>query len=211
MREQLIQYVNLLFAGSPDNDMKQEILQNTLDRYDDLLGQGKSPEAAYRLAISGIGDMSEVLNPAESSPAPAVSAAASAEGIKKAERKKRMQAVAIGMYICCVVPVIALGGIGDGTLGVCLMFLMIAAATVLLVMSSDQKEESRRKAEGTARNDLKKPIRDVLNTVSLVLFFILSFVTGAWYITWLIFPIMAAVKGIIRAALDLKEARKYEN
>ena len=42
MREQLIQYVNLLFAGAPDSDdMKQEILQNTLDRYDDLIAEGK--------------------------------------------------------------------------------------------------------------------------------------------------------------------------
>ena len=58
MRDQLIQYVRLLFAGTPDSyDMQQEILQNTLDRYDDLIAQGKAPEAAYRLAISGIGDM----------------------------------------------------------------------------------------------------------------------------------------------------------
>ena len=42
MREQLIQYVNLLFAGNGDvEDIKQEILQNTLDRYDDLIAQGK--------------------------------------------------------------------------------------------------------------------------------------------------------------------------
>ena len=47
MRDQLIQYVTLLFAGAQDcADTKQEILQNTLDRYDDLVAQGKSPEAA---------------------------------------------------------------------------------------------------------------------------------------------------------------------
>ena len=70
MREQLEQYVKLLFAGTPDSeDMQQEILQNTLDRYDDLLDHGKSPEAAYRLAIAGIGDISELLGN-EQSPAP---------------------------------------------------------------------------------------------------------------------------------------------
>ena len=41
MREQLIQYVNLLFAGTMDCDeIRQEILQNTHDRYEDLLDQG---------------------------------------------------------------------------------------------------------------------------------------------------------------------------
>jgi len=60
MREQLIQYVELLFAGARDcEDIKQEILQNTLDRYDDLIAEGKVPEAAYRLAITGIGDISD--------------------------------------------------------------------------------------------------------------------------------------------------------
>ena len=62
MREQLIQYVSLLFAGAKDcEDIKQEILQNTLDRYDDLVAGGKTPEAAYQLAIAGIGDVSELL------------------------------------------------------------------------------------------------------------------------------------------------------
>ena len=65
MREQLIQYVNLLFAGAIDcEEVKQEILQNTLDRFDDLVAQGKSPEAAYRLAIAGIGDINEILGAA---------------------------------------------------------------------------------------------------------------------------------------------------
>lgn len=62
MRAQLIQYVDLLFAGAKDcEDIHQEILQNTLDRYDDLILEGKTPEAAYRLAILGIGDVGEIL------------------------------------------------------------------------------------------------------------------------------------------------------
>ena len=76
MREQLIQYVQLLFAGAADcDDTRQEILQNTLDRYDDLIAAGKTPEAAYRLAIMGIGDINEILGRAPGAaplPVPAV-------------------------------------------------------------------------------------------------------------------------------------------
>ena len=90
MREQLIQYVNLLFAGAPDSDeIKQEILQNTLDRFDDLVEQGKSPEAAYRLAISGIGDVNEILSsfsPA-SAPVNVVSTPVQAEAEEKKNKK----------------------------------------------------------------------------------------------------------------------------
>lgn len=211
MREQLIQYVNLLFAGSPDNeDMKQEILQNTLDRYDDLISQGKSPEAAYRLAISGIGDINDILSATPS--APVVENTNENTDYRgrplPSTKKKTMQAVAIGMYICCVLPVIALGNVGNGILGVCLMFLLIAAATVLIIMSSDGQRKNYRgvKAEMTPKQKQRKAIEKTTDTVALVLFFVLSFAIGAWYITWLVFPIMAAIKGLINAAMELKEA-----
>ena len=69
MRAKLEQYVQLLFAGIPDSDeIKEEILQNTLDRYDDLIDQGKVPEAAYRLAIAGIGDVNDFWARRERSP-----------------------------------------------------------------------------------------------------------------------------------------------
>lgn len=76
MRNQLITYVNLLFAGNPEAaEIREEILQNTLDRYDDLIAQGRTPESAYSLAISGIGDISEIL---ASSAAPADSTVSAA-------------------------------------------------------------------------------------------------------------------------------------
>jgi Na+-transporting methylmalonyl-CoA/oxaloacetate decarboxylase gamma subunit len=205
MREQLIQYVNLLFAGCPENgDMKQEILQNTLDRYDDLLAQGKAPEAAYRLAITGIGDINEVLGSTTPSPAPMPTATSAAEE-EKSDKKKLMRAVAIGMYICCVLPLFILGNIGNGIIGLCLMFLLIAAATVLMVMASSDKEEKEQEDQQKSK---QTPLDKTLNTVALVLFLALSFFTGAWHITWLIWPIMAAVKGIIRAYGDLKGGRE---
>lgn len=205
MREQLIQYVNLLFAGCPENgDMKQEILQNTLDRYDDLLAQGKAPEAAYRLAITGIGDINEVLGSTAPSPAPMPTATSAAEE-EKSDEKKLMRAVAIGMYICCVLPLFILGNIGNGIIGLCLMFLLIAAATVLMVMASSDKEEKEQEDQQKSK---QTPLDKALNTVTLAVFLVLSFVTGAWHITWLIWPIMGAVKGIIRACRDLRGGRE---
>ena len=62
MREKLISYVNLLFAGTEGvEDIQQEILQNTLDRFDDLVSRGSTPENAYRQAIAGIGDVNAIL------------------------------------------------------------------------------------------------------------------------------------------------------
>ena len=96
MKEKLIQYVDLLFAGAQDcEDIKQEILQNTLDRYDDLIAEGKVPEAAYRLAIAGIGDISEILgtSPAQPKATPATAIPATSDG--DTDDKKKMRAIAV--------------------------------------------------------------------------------------------------------------------
>ncbi len=210
MKEQLIQYVDLLFAGTRDcEDIKQEILQNTLDRYDDLIAEGKSPEAAYRLAIIGIGDVNEILGTAK---ATAPNTAAPSPKQKKADDdtplKKLMRAIAVGLYILCPVPVIVLGNMpGLEIIGVCGLLAIVALATVLIMLGSPKEDSKKEKQEDSSpRSQLHKSIDSAVWAVGLAVYFALSFATGAWYITWVIFPIIGAVQGLIKAILDLKEA-----
>lgn len=64
MREQIQAYVNGLFADAAltirNAEVRQEILQHTLDRYDDLVASGKPEQEAYGEAVAGIGDVSEL-------------------------------------------------------------------------------------------------------------------------------------------------------
>ncbi|MBQ1245497.1 MAG: hypothetical protein IIX90_02540 [Clostridia bacterium] len=70
MKEKLTEHIRLLFADaerrSPDNrqlaELKEELLLNTLEKYDHMLETGRTPEAAYALAVSGIGDIEGLLN-----------------------------------------------------------------------------------------------------------------------------------------------------
>ena len=215
MREQLTQYVNLLFAGAQDaEEIRAEILQNTLDRYDDLIAQGKTPEAAYRLAISGIGDVNEILG-TPSMPAQSQTIKESIhEDVEDIQRKK-MRAVAIAMYILCAIPLLILSEFGLSTLGLCLTIALVATATYLVIISgkkdADDEVELTEKANLTPQQELKRSIGKLISAVSLALFFVLSFSTGAWHNTWLVFPIAACVKGLANAIIDLKEANKHEN
>ena len=210
MREQLIQYVNLLFAGAADcEDIKQEILQNTLDRYDDLIAEGKVPEAAYRLAIAGIGDVNEILGikpqstPVEHSPQP------NAEPVDvDTPMKKLFRAVAIGLYIISFIPLIVLSEFKLEIVGLCCTIVIVAVATVMMILCSKKEAPETAQPETlTPHQELKKSISTLIGAVALVVYFIVSFTTGAWYITWLIFPIAGAVKGLVKAILDLKEAK----
>ena len=130
MRDKLKTYIDYLFAGAPQTaataETKAEILQNTLDKYDDLIAEGKTPEAAYSLAVSGIGDLGDFLTRGvrtEAPPAPSPSPRAQPSWLSSL-----LLALSIMLYICCVIPVIA--GEKDG---VVMMFIMIAIATGLIV------------------------------------------------------------------------------
>lgn len=204
MREQLIHYIDLLFAAAPDaEEVKQEILQNTLDRYDDLINQGKSPEAAYRLAISGIGDIQEILGGDEETPRQPV-ASVSTEPQKKVW-KTILRAIAIALYIMCPIPLFLLGD----EIGLCGLLTLVAVATVLMVITGKDKPEEQYSQPDSysPKQELHKGVSSIVWTIGVCMYFIISFMTGAWYITWVIFPLTACVQGLIFACIDLKEAK----
>ena len=64
MREKLVEYVKNLFRYAPKTqknlDLEAEILQNSLDRFDDLVSQGVGQESAYTQAVASIGDVQQL-------------------------------------------------------------------------------------------------------------------------------------------------------
>ena len=208
MRQELIQYVNLLFAGAGDcEEIKEEILQNTLDRYDDLIDQGKSPEAAYRLAITCIGDINEILGNGQPIPQPMEPELTEAE----TKDNRRKHAVSIAMYILCPIPLFILSEFGYETMGLCMTLLLVAAATALRLTMRHAPRPAEPTVPLTPRQELHKGVGGVIWAVGLALYIIISFATDAWMITWVIFPLLGAVEGLVKAILDLKEANEYEN
>ena len=215
MKAQLAKYVELLFAGSPaSEDMMQEILQNTLDKYDDYIAQGKSPEAAYRLAISGIGDISELLGQEQNSPVPQSPTHTNTDYRGRPIKpmwKKVLTAVAVGLYILCAVPLIILSEAGYDTLGVISAISIAAVATVAIIIASGGESHTQKeKDDDEDRNQppLQKAINSLVDVLGLIAYLFISFQTGAWHITWVIFPIIAALNGIVRAIFDLSRRDK---
>lgn len=216
MRDQLIQYVSLLFAGTENcEDIRQEILQNTLDRYDDLVAQGKSPESAYRQAISGIGDISEILSGEQTfSASPRTN---EPEPEADTPTKKLLRTIAIALYILCAAPLIILSEFGMDNLGLCCTLAVVAVATVLILLGKKncpredtQEHTASAQAKETSespRQELRKNIKSLIWAIGLAAYFIVSFSTGAWYVTWVIFPIIGAVQGLVIACLDLTEGQ----
>ena len=127
------------------------------------------------------------------------------EESKENEKKSALLlAVAIMLYIISVVPPILI----DDAAGPALMFVMVAAATGIIVYRSivnsknkrDDEEEKKKEPE----NPILKAVKSCIWAVAIIIYFVISFLSSAWYITWLVFPITGAITDVIEACFDLK-------
>ena len=122
--------------------------------------------------------------------------------------KKLLRAIAIGLYILCPIPLFVLSGMWNmGIPGLCGTLALVAVATVLIILGAKKETENTDVEPGTPQSALAKSINGLIWAIGLAIYFIVSFLTGAWYITWVIFPITAAVQGLVKAILDLKEGK----
>ena len=122
------------------------------------------------------------------------------------------RAAAVFLYIISPAPLFLFSIMNWAEVGLCFLLVIVAAATVLLILfkKPDDVNEYTQSSTQSARTDnprkqLKKSVGSLISTIGLVAYFVISFSTGAWFITWLIFPIIGAVKGVVNSCIDLKE------
>lgn len=220
MEDKLRAHMDHLFRDVPPTkksvELKEEILQNLVDKYHDLIAEGKSEEAAYNIAVASVGDISELLESLKESTSQD-DRMVSSEYRQWKKRSSLLIPTAVLLYICCVIPPIVADSLGwNEASGPCGMFLLIGIATAIIIFNNMSKPEIT-KIDGTIMDEFKewkasqdtqkkvrKSISSAMWTLILVLYFLLSFSTGAWYITWVIFLMGAAAESIIKAIFELK-------
>lgn len=213
MNHNLRDYIDRVFAGAPQTvktvEMKEEFLQNLTDKYNDLLAEGKSEEAAFNIAVAGIGDVSGIVGELQGLPQRYERVAE--ETRQKKQRRAVLTSIAVALYILCIVPIFIL----QNEIGLIIMFAVIAAATAIVIYGSMTKsrdvmapdtmvEEFREwRGQNNRSRDMYKAVGSAIWALGLVAYFLISFGTGAWHITWVIFLLIGAVNGIIKAMFDL--------
>ncbi|NLL38764.1 MAG: hypothetical protein GX254_04140 [Clostridiales bacterium] len=213
MVERLREYIDNLFMDAPPTkktvEMKEEILQNLKEKYHDLLSDGKSEEAAFNIAVAGIGDISELIEELKREHSGRHDNRSDQEKYEEKKLRAFRVSIAVALYILSIIPLLAF----QNEVGVVFLAVLVAAATGILVYNSMTKpdfikseetiaEEFRQwRQSNTSRNSAYKSISAVLWSITLVVYFLISFTTRDWHITWLIFPIAFAVNNIIRVVM----------
>lgn len=134
MYENLRYKVDELFQNAPRtnraNEIKEEILANVIDRYNDLIQAGKNENDAVNIAISGIGDVDEIIRGLRENDD-------NSYGTMMKERKKfaARMSIAIGLYILSVAVEVFCTEYLNMNDGLCsaIMLSIDAVATVILI------------------------------------------------------------------------------
>ncbi len=227
MKEKIVEHFNQLFEDAPKTrkalDLKQEMTQNAMDKYEDLLKDGYSEEDAYQNVIQSIGDVTELFEEV---------AEKNLLELPEKDRKKRamLKATAVGLYIFAGVVFFACGmlefmpgnyGIDFDTLGLVLAGLICIAPTIMMVYAANMYPDYNKKEEESMVEEYKhekylnnrdKSIMGAVScivwTVALVVYFLVSFITEAWYITWITFLIAACAQSVVALVFSLQKGRR---
>lgn len=216
-------YVDELFKDAPDTqrayEMKVELVQNLLDKYNDLVASGKSEEDAYNITIYGIGDISELLEEMRREEPPTIHGTDGTSYYKAMyyfrRRNAAILAVSVMLYIFSIIPVVVLGVLSDmmdnalmAVSGVAGMFTFVGVATGLVIWNEFTKPKENDppevvielyKRKKKAKHPVLKSVESAFWLIVVAAYFLLSFTSGRWDITWIIFIVAPAVSGIVHA------------
>lgn len=117
--------------------------------------------------------------------------------------------ISVSLYIMPVVWIIFSSAVLQSPiLGVCLFFIMIAVATGIIVYNAISHEKEKKKI--SKQEKTRKQINEIVGIIIVIIYFIVSFTTMAWHITWVIFIINGLIEEIIKLIFMLKEGEDNE-
>ena len=126
---------------------------------------------------------------------------------EKKNKFARNLAISVGLYIFSIVLIILFATtLNEPIIGVCLFFTLIAISTGLIIYSSIVY--SNKKKKETKEDKTMKQVCEIVDIIGVVVYFLVSFTTGAWHITWIIFLIVGLFESIVKLLFSLKDNKK---
>lgn len=227
MNNKIKTYIEVLFSDVPQSikasELKKELLFNMSESYEDYIGQGKSENEAYSLVVSNMGDIDEML----------LALMPSDEFKKQAnyfrKRNAKNIAISIAMYIIGVAFLIGLGGFGSlsgdqdryGITGLLVLLVISAIATGIIIYTNMSTPPEYKHYNGDNKEEFKnldskhsKLLSNILSIYWLIITFIylsISFITGLWAISWIIWILAVVFHLILKTIFEMKYSNEENN
>ncbi len=217
MKDEIRKYVNNLFKDAPNTkkvyDLKDEIISNTTDKYNDLIKNGESEKEAYEKSIKDIGSVDELVD--ELRKENPISREQNDEDRKKTAL---IISISVALYILSLISVIVLDELGLPDFITVSSFLVLAGIPTCVIIYHFMSRPKYKKYENTMveefkewkdkkdnEKEIKQAISSILWTLTVIIYLAISFIFGIWYISWIIFIIAALIENIINLIMKLRK------
>lgn len=217
MNEEIRKYVNTLFEKASNtkrvNDLKDEIISNANEKYEDILKEGKTKEEAYQKVKEEIGNVEELIEELEKdSPIK--------QQYNETLRKNtaKVVSISVGLYILSLIAVIVLEELQmPEFIAISSFFVLAGIPTCLLIYHFMARPKYNRqedtmveefkewKGKNDKNKEIKRAINSILWTLTIILYLLISFIFGIWYISWIIFLIASLIQNVINLIFRLGE------
>ncbi len=215
MNEKLRMSIEELFADAPAikqvSDLREEIMNNAVEKFDDLTAGGMDEDEAIRTIMAGIGDVDELIK--------FIKQNAEMDPLSQMQKRKPSAliiTISVALYFVAFVTLIILSQTLSGISALAVTAVIAAVPTCLLVYNYASNPHYNRTNDTIVENfkewqsskESRKKMRSALSSTLWILvvifYFVISFSTHMWQITWLIFLIGAAIESIITLLLSMK-------
>ena len=207
MSTRLRTYVDTLFEDAPTAphiyDLKEELLANLEEKFEDLLAAGYSEEDAYASVISGLGDAESLIASLSVEPEPQ-------DYPYEETRRHTAQTVASSAFLYCiaVAALLLVRMVFGSTLGWVAFWVIAAFATGQVVYHymtrpTDVEHPPRSKRSKKRRKQIKGTMSGILWVVATMIYFAVSFGTNNWHISWMIFLVATIVQLVLNLTFKM--------
>lgn len=219
-----------LFDSAPVNrrtvELKEELIANALEKYNDLTLRGYGEDEAFQLVIGSIGDVGQLF--ADLGTDDDYSLSYYLQWAREAQEKKAvLTAISVGLFLLAAVVLVVsfllywynmkfiyIHGQNMNLLGIGLALLLCVVPVSLLVyarkiqppmeladytVSQAAISRETRKQRRKRFKQIKGSLEGLMWLLIVIFYFLVSFTTHAWYITWIVFLGGAAVECLLDA------------
>lgn len=206
MSTRLRTYVDTLFEEAPTTprvyDLKEELLANLEEKFEDLLSAGYKEEDAYASVISGLGDAESLIASLSVEPEPR-------DITYEESRRQTAQTVASSAFLYCIAMAafLLVKMVFGTTLGWVAFWVIAAFATGQVVYHYMTRPAAARRPLSQYSRKRRKQIHGSVSSILWVgttaLYFVYSFNFGSWHISWIIFLIATIVQQIVNLVFKM--------
>jgi hypothetical protein len=220
---QIKNYIEAMFSSLPKTqeviEMKLTMLENTEEKFQELINHGKNENEAVGIILADFGSMEELkdelglsdieLNPIEASSQHSADLSLKEEYFNFKKKYSLALACATALFILAPAVFLLLRSTygHHSSIAYLFFFSLIACGAGICTYFGiqDNKYKDIVQTDEPDKTDFLKLIRSIIFIIAAIFYLCLGFLWNLWHPGWIVFLVAVAINRIIRAVINYKK------